>query len=224
MKMHLVLVLLLFCCFAEGAVYTYNLDSLVSGTRPGGPAPWLTVSFTDVGLNQVKMDVTTNGLSGGEFVGKLYANYQPSLNPNLLSFSSLNPEVTGSTTVATSIDTFKGGGGGSFDISFDFPQSAATRIGDNFAFSYLITSSDTVPLTADLFDFLSSPMGGNGTWPLLAHIQSIRGGKSAWIGSSGRVATPEPATYLMLASLLSLAMIVVYVRGGRTETNCSSSK
>ncbi len=40
MNIHLIL-MLLFCCFAEGAVYTYNLDSLVSGTPPGGPAPWL---------------------------------------------------------------------------------------------------------------------------------------------------------------------------------------
>lgn len=216
--------MLLLCCFAEGAVYTYNLDSVVSGTTPGGPAPWLTVSFTDVGLNQVKMDVTTNGLSGTEFVGKLYANYQPSLNPNLLSFSSLNPDITGSTKVSTSIDTFKGGGGGSFDISFDFPQSAATRIGDALAFSYLITSSDTIPLTASLFDFLSSPSGGNGTWPLIAHIQSIGNGKSAWIGASGSVATPEPATYLILGTLLSFVILAAYLRGGRTETNCSSSK
>ncbi len=80
---------------------------------------------------------------------------------------------------------------GSFDISFDFPQSAATRIGDALAFSYLITSSDTIPLTASLFDFLSSPSGGNGTWPLIAHIQSIGNGKSAWIGASGSVANPE---------------------------------
>lgn len=189
--------------FAPGAVYLYNIGSTYSGTSPSGAAPWLTATFTDVGTNQVQLDMKSGGLTGNEFVGAWYFNFSPVGNLNNLNFSRLTSPNPGTTIVTKSLDNLSAGGGGRFDIVFDFPESVPDgRFTSGLTTSYLIGSVSS--LDASMFNFLSSPQGGNGTWMTAAHIQAIgkHANDSGWIGANANTSVPEPGTYLLLGSLL----------------------
>jgi hypothetical protein len=55
---------------ANAEVVTINLDREFSGgSNPSGPAPWLTATFTDIGANTVRLDMSrATTLATGEFI------------------------------------------------------------------------------------------------------------------------------------------------------------
>lgn len=186
---------------AFSAVYIYNISNTFSGATPQGPIPWLTATFTDVGANQVQLDMTAPGLTGQEFVGAWFFNFSPLGNLSDLSISRLSSPNPGTTTVTTDLNNLSAGGGGLFDIGFNFPQSLSDgRFTSGLSTSYLISSVSS--LDASMFNYPSLPRGGNGTWLTAAHIQGVGSDASlsGWVGTP----VPEPTTYLMLGSLLGL--------------------
>jgi hypothetical protein len=179
---------------SQAAVYLYNLGTTYSGTSPAGPSPWASATIQDTGVNKVGITLSTGGLVKNEFVGGWYLNLDP-LNASSLTFSSV-PNAT------ISAGSFSAGGGGRFDIFFNPSQSQGSRFGANQAITFSVSSTTT--LNAAMFNTLSTPSGGNGTWITAAHIQSIgsKGEGSGWIGAATNVAVPEPSTYVLLGSLV----------------------
>lgn len=189
-------------------VYVYSLDTEFSGgADPVGPVPWATATFSQVDAGTVQLELSNINLSGSEFIGAWYFNFNDSLDVNSLSFSRVGGTAPADADISTGLNSFKADGDGYFDIIFDFPQKSADRFAAGDTIVYEISGIN--PLTMDMFNFDSAPGGGNGSWYSAAHVQSINGEDSGWIGSGPGVAVPEPSTYLMLSSLLGLSLFLV---------------
>ncbi len=182
----------------HGAVISFDYNIEFSGaTPPAGSAPWLRVTFDDGGgSGSVNMKFEALNLVGTEFVRFSYFNLNPALNPNSLVFSA--PTKTGVFTdpvISTGVNAFQADGDGLFDIQVQFDQSPpANRFDASDAVEYTITGIPT--LTANSFDFFSAPAGGNGPFPVAAHVQGIgpSGANSGWVTH-----VPEPASLTLLA-------------------------
>jgi hypothetical protein len=190
---------------APAAILTYDLNIEYSGaTPPAGPAPWISATFDDGGgSGTVTMTLTTPNLVSQEFVRFWHFNLDPSLNPASLLFSA--PTKVGSFTdpiVNLGVDAYQAGGDGLYDILIEFDNAPpGDRFGAGDSVTYTITGIPT--LTANSFNFLSTPAGGNGPFNVAAHVQGIgsNGDFSGWITQ-----VPEP-TALSLLALGSLATL-----------------
>jgi len=177
-----------------GATYGY------SGTAPAAATPpsWLTTQFNDHDASgSVTLTLSATNLTGTEFVGEWYLNLDPTLSPNNLHFST--PTKVGSfddPTVSTGVDQFKADGDGYFDIYLDFATSAgdSSRFTAGDSVSYIIDGISS--LTANSFKFLSATGGGEGIYPMAAHVQNTPGGGVY----SGWVSVPEPSVLLLLST------------------------
>jgi hypothetical protein len=160
---------------------------------PTNPPPWLNATFDDGGsAGTVDLTITALGLTAGEKVAGVYFNLDPVLNPALLAFSA--PTKTGTfenPTISKGLNGFKADGDGFYDILIAFNNDGATKaFNGGEAVKYTITLAS---LTANSFDFVSAPDGGEGEYKTAAHLQSLGTcGNSAW------VTTPEPATICLL--------------------------
>jgi hypothetical protein len=160
---------------------------------PTNPPPWLNATFDDGGsAGTVDLTITALGLVGDEKVKGVYFNLDPALDPTQLVFSA--PIKTGQFEdpgINLGIDGYKADGDGYYDILIEFnPDGANEAFNGGEAVEYTITLAS---LTANSFDFISAPDGGEGEYVTAAHLQSLdTTGDSAW------VTTPEPATVCLL--------------------------
>ena len=92
------------------------------------------------------------------------------------------------------MDSFKADGDGFYDIEIAFLTDAglANHFSAGDAADFTITG--IAALTANSFDFLSSPSGGQGVFATAAHVQGI--GPEDPL--SGWVTVPEPASLMLL--------------------------
>jgi len=190
-------------------VYIYELDTEFSGgTDPVGPSPWAFASFQQVDPNTVQLELSNFNLTGSEFVGAWYLNFNDSLNVNNLNFNRVGGTAVADASISTGINAFKADGDGFFDILLDFPQKKADRFGAGDNIIYEITGVNLI--NPEMFNFGSAPGGGNGTWYSAAHVQGIGpdAEASGWIGSGPGVPVPEPTTYLMLAAMLGIGFLL----------------
>ena len=162
---------------------------------PTNPAPWLTIAFDDAGSpGTVDLTISALGLDGiNEKVAGVYLNLNPALDPGQLAFSNL--AKTGSfadPVVSFGVDTYKADGDGFYDILIAFDTDGATLAfngGESVQYTISLPS-----LTANSFDFVSTPGGGTGIYKTAVHLLSLGStDESAW----GTV--PEPATIILLA-------------------------
>jgi hypothetical protein len=193
---------------AQGATLTLGLDfEFSAGTPPAGTAPWITATFDDSfgGPNTVRLFLTAPNLVGTENVKEWNFNFDPSLDPTLLSFSVVGVPGSVPNAINTGVDAFQADGDGMYDIQFDFPPPPGS-------FAARFTTGETVvydltyisPISASSFNFFSTPGGGQGTFLSAAHIQMIGAGSdSGWIG-----VVPEPST----ASLFALGLAALALR------------
>lgn len=199
---------------ARGSTVTMDFDIEFSGGQaPGGATPWLTAVFDDaadsIGANGVLLTLSTPGLTGSENIDKWLFNLNPALDPTQLTFTRVGGTGPVSVTIATTADntnSIPGDGGGYYDINFNFPQgNPAGRFSAGETEIYEI--GYVSPLTADDFNFLAAPHGGNGVHLSAAHVQNTTGegsGGSGWVApGNGTQPIPEPAT-LVIWSLLGL--------------------
>jgi len=203
---------------AGASTVNYEFGQLSGGTAPDGNPPWLEAVITDNGqpANTVQMTVSAGNLTGNEFVGCWYFNLNPALDPTGLSFS-----VSGSTgtfsdpTIQTGANGFKAGQDGKFDmlLGFNTGSDASAHFGAGDSVTFTITG--ITGLTADDFDWLSTPAGGSGLYSSAAHIEGITDdGASAWINptstllqnSAAERGVPDGAATISLlgASLLAI--------------------
>jgi hypothetical protein len=196
-----------------GAIITYDLDSEYSGgTAPAGAGPWLRARFDDGGSSgSVTMTLTALNLVGSEFVSIWDFNLDPALNPANLVFSAPTKTGTfGNPAVETSIDAFRAGGSGKYDIEVHFDIAPpADRFGPGDSVEYTITGIPS--LTASSFSVLNGLGGGHGPFYTAAHVQGIGAGGSysGWItDESGDINIPEPASLSVAAAGISMVSMV----------------
>jgi hypothetical protein len=195
---------------SQAGSYFYQFTDVFYGATPTSSSPWVDAFFTDMGAGVVQIKISADGLTGSEFLGGLYLNLDPSLNPKQLSFSVVGEGGSFALpTISTGEDKFKANGDGKYDILLKFNQKAAKSFNAN---DYVIfdVSSSAGPLVASDFDFVSKAAGGSG--PFLAALE-IDGIASSCNTTTGWIApcqftpmppVPEPAPAAMLGVALSL--------------------
>lgn len=187
------------------AGFDLSLDVPFSGkVNANGSPPWLTVHFEDTAANEVEMTLTSLLTSPNVLKDKgLYLNFDPALSLASLVFTHLSGVEAAD--IDTGVDAFKADGtGGDFDILFGFGRAGKNPLpvfGAGDTSKYKITGTG---LTAQSFNFRSSDSPDNGGlgYYAAAHVQSLVGGGSTWIGDNGPdegPTVPEPGTLALLA-------------------------
>ena len=200
---------------APGSAEALSLEfgKVYDGAQPESDGPWLTATFEDVdieGERSVKLTLEATDLNDYEFVSKWFFNFNPDLDASDLVFDRFyrqdaDPEEDPIVKrIRTKTDKLNAAGGGLYDIGIEFSTSEADRFGVGDSAVFLISGIDGLTVTADDFNFMSKPPGGNGLFLAAAHIQGIGDdGKD-----SGWVAVPEPGTMLLLGcGLVGVALL-----------------
>lgn len=159
---------------------TYDFGSLSGGTAPSDVPPWLQAVFTDNAqpANTVQLTINAGNLTGGEFLSCLYFNLNPVLDPTKLNFTVSGGSFT-DPTVQLGGNSFKAGQDGKFDMLVGF-NAGSDRFSAGSSVTFTITG--ITGLTADDFNFLSTPTAGSGLYSSAAHIEGITDDNaSAWI-------------------------------------------
>jgi hypothetical protein len=181
---------------ASAGLVSYDISVIFEGPGvPSNPAPWLNVTFDDGGTaGTVDLTITVLNLVGdNEKVAGLYLNLDPFLDPADLLFSA--PIITGTLAdpvISLGADAYQADGDGNYDILIDFDNDGPTlAFNGGESVYYTITHAG---LTADSFDFTSTPGGGTGTYKVAVHLLGLGAAEdSAW------ATVPEPATLVLLA-------------------------
>lgn len=178
-----------------------GLDQVYSGGGFSGQAPWITLDFSDAGLNRVLLTVTASGLVSPEFASRIDFNYNPDKELSNLVFTLQG----GVAFTGYSFDEngIHAGPIHTFDIELKYATAnKGGRFGAGSVSTILISSvlaSDN--LSALDFGF-ATPYGG-GAYYAAAHAQGLAGSPgSAWIGTDQPppVPNPEPGTMLLMGA------------------------
>jgi hypothetical protein len=187
-----------------------DLNTTINGSSPSGSTPWATATFHTVSPGTVTLTLD-NLLGSTQFIPTWLFNFSGDASALTFSYVSGNH----ATITADATQDLSGGNqikAGLFNILFSWPtnNSSADRFSAGETTVYTITGGS---ITANSFDFLSAnkpnPNGSNGGWISVAEVRGIPPqGASGSIGATGgTVATPEPASLLLLGSgLLGLAL------------------
>jgi hypothetical protein len=200
---------------AQATVISFTLDQHF-GSDPAAGSVSITFSDEAVGLDtdEVKITLDATGLASDEVVTEWYINY----SADGTSFDAEGLSQVGSATGSGS-DAFTGiafsdaqddaaNGNGQFNIVIDFNTSPPTFDGGDMVM--LVLSG--VGLTADDFNFVSFPQGGEGTFFSAAKIQQTNcvtagceddgddNNGSDWLG-----AIPEPGAMALFSTGLLVA-------------------
>jgi hypothetical protein len=183
---------------ADTITYSFNTE-FSGGQAPGGPAPWVTATFTQINSHDVRLTISTSGLTGAEGVSELDFNLLPALSSELSKLAFTFGSGTQAQTVKAKEDGFKADGDGLFDLQFAYGTGNGA-LGAGVTSIYEITDPSTDPtLSAASFLALSSPsgVGGHGPFYAAGHVQNTPngGGGSGWIAP-----VPIPAAAWLLLS------------------------
>lgn len=197
----------------------YSFDTTFNGTSPSGNTPFMTATLNQIAgnPNAVSLTFSTAGLVNGpgqnQFVDSVYMNFiSPTQNATNLNFavSSSPNSVSAPSAILTPGQTQKADGtGGFFNVQLDFQQGNNPNPG-RFIANNSITlqvSSNIQPNTPSMsvYDFFAQAIDSG--YYIAAHIQGMGGGRSGWITATPTVITvPEPSTYILLASLLTISV------------------
>ena len=192
---------------------TLDLGHIFSDTPvpPDLSGPWLTVATTNLGANQIQVDLTAERLSDPEYVSEWFLNLDPALNPGDLSVSaswlSGAFNVPAAASLLLAADAYKADGDGKYDIKviFDSSDGLTTRFTDGDALRLTLTYTGVGSFNESSLIFPSAPDGGAGPFLAAAHINATGPGDT---GSVWVAAVPEPsvATSLLLAGGALLAL------------------
>jgi hypothetical protein len=198
---------------AHASTVTYNFNTEFSGGQaPGGAAPWITATFTDISPGDVRLTISTSNLVQSENISAIYFNLAPTLDPTKLSFASGNGGLgtVSASSISLNTDKFMADGDGKYDILLDYANGGGFN--KNLTSTYDITDA-AATISATSFFFLSKPAGGHGPFYSAAHIQNTTGSGS---GGSGWVApVPLPAAiWFFISGLGGLGAIARTRVGG----------
>ena len=185
---------------ASADTITFTLDTHFGANPAGGD---ITATLTDV-VGGVQLTMDASALPGQEYVKEWYFNLDPTLDPTALTYTPLSGIAA--STILDGAQCCQADGDGKFDIQFNFPTDAGSRLGvDGNTSVYLLSLPG---LTANRFDFSSVEGGGQGTFFSAAHIGAIGAGAqgSDWVGDGDgpdedeQVPVPEPGTMLLFGA------------------------
>lgn len=190
---------------AQGTSIGWTLDTIVSGTPPISPTPWLAATINDGGgSGSVTLTLFTNLDAGsGDFVEVWNFNFDPSLDVSLLS-ASAPVVVTGAfdaPTMSTGADAFAAVGDGSFDIQFSFFTGGNPNKTFDAGDSLQVVISSSEAITTDSFNFVSA----GGVFHTAAAIDN--GPPPPAVVGDG-IVIPEPSS-LVLLGLGAVALLFV---------------
>lgn len=197
------------------AVLTFQLGQEFSGGQaPGGPPPWLTISFTQNGPNHVTLTLSASGLTGSENVKDWYFNVNNPFVGNLTFTLESKVGTFDTPSIGQNLDGFSADGGGNYDIDFGFTAGGvASKVfgaGEQDTWDIFGTG-----LTENDFNLFAAPHGGNGIYTTAAHVQNTTGAGS---GGSGFVApVPEPSSMAFLVLGAGAAVCGCVLRNRRTR-------
>ena len=191
---------------APASSFLYNMGDVYSGTEPTpATGPWTQALFEDVAPGEVRLTLSNPNLTGNENVDEWYFNLNPSLNPANLVFTFVGESGSFSKPqIKEGANRFKAGGGGEYDIRFQFAEggSACTRFTAGESVVYDISGIPN--LDAADFAYLSAPAGGAGPFYAAAHVQRIGcNSASAWLAPTNNEPTPVPEPGPTLLCLLA---------------------
>lgn len=172
--------------------FEFLFDNVFSGATPAGTSPWVLEQFSDVSPGNVLVTVWNNESTTGYFIGDLYLNLNPNLDPTALMvrFNSGSPGVTAA-TISTGEDQFKADGDGYYDLQLSFSSGSSGRFSSGNFMSYDITG--IAGLSSADFEYTST----SSTAALLAAAHLIgNGGSSSWLNPSQVTQVPEPGAIL----------------------------
>jgi hypothetical protein len=191
--------------WAQAGSLQYDLNTIISGTSPGGTLPWISATFIDVGTNNVQLTMTASNLTGTQFISGLYFNLDPGLDASLLAFTpGTNP--VGSTTITQAADCCKADGDGFYDFRFDFPTAnnpTEGRFQPSESVVYNIAYTGSGSINVNSFNYLSAPGGGTGNYIVAAHVQGINGvdSTSGWVATATVVPEPVSSTLFVIGGV-----------------------
>ncbi|MBU4272323.1 MAG: hypothetical protein KKE86_06555 [Planctomycetes bacterium] len=142
------------------------------GTAP----PWLTATFTTTGTGTVELVLQSrlDPSFGTEGVKGWYFNFDPSLDPSVLTITPGTISGATAPSISRGEDAYKADGDGYYDIWFAFATTgvASGRFGGNDWAEFTITGTG---ITENSFDFFSVGGGGQGAYRSAAHVLSVGG-------------------------------------------------
>nr|WP_321466169.1 PEP-CTERM sorting domain-containing protein [uncultured Desulfobulbus sp.] len=172
---------------AHATPFSVSLDTEISGATPTS-AP-IVVTFDDTLTDTVRITIDASALTADEAITALYLNYTGNLNG--IAWSGISFDAA---TTITWGGQYKADGDGYFDILFSWGMPGFDA-GDIFVFG-----ASASGITADYFNAMSVSGGGNGTWTVAAHVQSIGAGEdSGWMAGNPSP-IPEPTTMLLFGT------------------------
>ncbi|HMS54052.1 MAG TPA: PEP-CTERM sorting domain-containing protein [Fimbriimonadaceae bacterium] len=182
--------------FAANAAHalTFDLSLVYTGATPGGTAPWMTITITDVAADTVNMSISHNASSAaGQFISDVYFNLDPFVGSMSVS-NEVNANKRSGLTLSN--NGINGAAGNVFDMNVQFVTSnssgGANRLKPGETWSADLMAAG---LSANSFNAVNN-MGNY----VGAHLQGIQGGLSS------HITTPEPGTWAAIG-LGALALL-----------------
>ncbi len=180
---------------SAGVVELGFTEHYADGVAPAGDAPWITLRFTDVGVNEVRMDILNLLVGDHERIHQINFNLNPLLNggdaSDLLFTQVINANPNNITADSSDAiaNAFSAGPALGFDTEIIWtPPAAALET------SFLL--SGISGLTAESFLFKNTGSTGPHFYAA-AHIGGVGpdGEDSAWLGAT---LIPLPQAWLLL--------------------------
>ena len=179
----------------------FDLDTIISSSgTPAGNKPWLRATLSQVNPTTVAIKMEALNLSSSpssvEAVKEWAFNINPTINVSQLSATESARTGSFSPSPLSVLSSANGYGGFSFDFDFEFSNAG----GPNGGVASRFTQGDSVTVhvarAAGLLvgDFNFAADHGGRSFYTGAHIISLAGGKSAFVGD--QVVVPEPSTYV----------------------------
>ncbi|HRJ26841.1 MAG TPA: PEP-CTERM sorting domain-containing protein [Fimbriimonadaceae bacterium] len=177
---------------AASQALVLQLDTVYTGTTPVGPAPWITVTITDVALNTINLRVDHNvGGPSNQYLADLFLNLNPFVASATLSNEVNSNKRAGAPVFA--LNGVNGAAGNQFDLGIAFEQSNSgggvnrLKPGEFWSADFTATGLST----ANFLDVSNQGLYAG------AHIRGIQNQFSGHVGTNTVV--PEPGTMAALA-------------------------
>ena len=212
---------------ASYAVVEFDLNTVINGSTPSGPAPWMTATFEDGATDHVTLTLTNN-MGSGQFITDLVFNSL--VNPSSLIFTRTDappPNVSNPPGIQASVGQIFDGGSdlkaGLFNIWIPFSPSGGPTNQFNSTNSPVIFDILGSGLTEGSFVMLSAD-GGPGflgtDYFMAAKVQGIPCVGESCQTLSGSIGTtaaiPEPEIYAMMG--IGLALMSFMARRRKQKT------
>lgn len=186
-------------CLSAGSAradFLVTYDNVYNGATPSGTSPFARATFQTISIGTVRLTLENLLPAGGQFIDEVYFNFNPALNPNILSFAFVSGQAA--QTINTGINAVEPPGpGGDFDIQFVFENANnANRFTAGETSTYTITGAG---INAESFLFNSVNEANS-----LLSVITVQGITQAGGGTiSGDVGgtlrpVPEPASIVLV--------------------------